>query len=85
SSTPASNHSAYPAGSKAREQADAGAVPGSEWKRGQAVYHDEYGRGSVIKVSMTESSGSLVIVQFETGKVAQFFPKYTKKLERIKD
>ena len=84
-STPASNHSAYPAGSKAREQADTGAVPGSEWKRGQAVYHDEYGRGSVIKVSMTESSGSLVIVQFETGKVAQFFPKYTKKLERIKD
>ncbi len=57
----------------------------SEWKQGQAVYHDEYGRGSVIKVSMTESSGSLVIVQFETGKIAQFFPKYTRKLERIKD
>lgn len=50
-----------------------------------SVYHDEYGRGSVIKVSMTESSGPLVIVQFETGKIAQFFPKYTRKLERIKD
>jgi DNA helicase-2/ATP-dependent DNA helicase PcrA len=57
----------------------------SEWKRGSSVYHDEYGRGSVIKVSMTESSGPLVIVQFETGKIAQFFPKYTRKLERVKD
>ncbi len=56
-----------------------------EWKRGSSVYHDEYGRGSVIKVSMTESSGPLVIVQFETGKIAQFFPKYTRKLERVKD
>lgn len=55
----------------------------SEWMTGGHVYHDEYGQGVIIKVSMTESSGPLVIVQFETGKVAQFFPKYTKKLERI--
>ncbi len=57
----------------------------SEWKPGARVYHDEYGSGSIVKVSMTESSGPLVIVQFETGKVAQFFPKYTKKLERTND
>lgn len=56
---------------------------GSEWNQGQAVYHDEYGAGTVIKVSMTESSGALVIVRFDSGKIAQFFPKYTKKLERI--
>ncbi|MCE5255376.1 MAG: ATP-dependent helicase [Spirochaetaceae bacterium] len=62
----------------------AGAVS-SEWKTGMAVYHDEYGQGVIIKTSMTESSGPLVIVQFETGKVAQFFPKYTRKLERIKE
>lgn len=66
-------------------RSEAGTGAGSEWKRGQSVYHDEYGKGSVIKVSMTESSGPLVIVQFETGKIAQFFPKYTRKLERIKD
>lgn len=66
-----------------RQEAGPGSV--SEWRRGMSVYHDEYGRGSVIKVSMTESSGPLVIVQFETGKIAQFFPKYTRKLERIKD
>ncbi|HWR13068.1 MAG TPA: UvrD-helicase domain-containing protein [Rectinemataceae bacterium] len=58
---------------------------GSEWRQGQSVYHDEYGQGSIIKVSMTESSGPLVIVQFESGKIAQFFPKYTRKLERIKE
>jgi len=49
------------------------------------VYHDEYGQGSIIKVSMTESSGPLVIVQFESGKIAQFFPKYTRKLEKLKE
>lgn len=57
----------------------------SDWKAGQAVFHDEYGQGAIIKVSMTESSGPLVIVQFESGKLAQFFPKYTRKLERIKE
>jgi len=81
----ASNRSAALTGSKSSAQAETGPGASPEWKRGQAVYHDEYGRGSVIKVSMTESSGSLVIVQFETGKIAQFFPKYTRKLERIKD
>lgn len=57
----------------------------SEWRQGLAVYHDEYGQGTIIKVSMTANSGPLVIVQFETGKVAQFFPKYTRKLERLKE
>jgi len=56
-----------------------------EWKAGMQVYHDEYGPGVIVKTSDTESSGPLVIVRFETGKVAQFFPKYTRKLERIKD
>lgn len=57
----------------------------SEWRQGQAVYHDEYGQGAIIKVSLTENSGPLVIVQFESGKIAEFFPKYTRKLERIKE
>ena len=71
-------------GQTPRRQESEGSSPISEWKAGQSVYHDEYGQGAIIKVSMTESSGPLVIVQFESGKIAQFFPKYTRKLERIK-
>ncbi len=72
-------------GQSPQKAAPASAAAGSEWKQGQAVYHDEYGQGAIIKVGMTESSGPLVIVQFESGKIAQFFPKYTRKLERIKE
>ncbi|MGB4586804.1 MAG: 3'-5' exonuclease, partial [Rectinemataceae bacterium] len=61
------------------------ASTGPEWKPGQTVYHDEYGQGSILKVNATESSGPLVIVRFDSGKIAQFFPKYTRKLERIKE
>lgn len=60
--------------------------PGADtlgWAVGMQVYHDEYGTGVIIKVSPSQSSGPLVIVRFDSGKVAQFFPKYTKKLERI--
>ena len=53
----------------------------SPWRAGQAVYHDDYGAGVIIKVSPTPSSGPLVVVRFETGKQAQFFPNYTSKLE----
>jgi DNA helicase-2/ATP-dependent DNA helicase PcrA len=58
------------------------AARGAEpWRAGLAVYHDDYGAGVVIKVSLTPSSGPLVVVRFETGRQAQFFPKFTKKLE----
>jgi DNA helicase-2/ATP-dependent DNA helicase PcrA len=67
-----------------RAEATASAVS-SDWKPGQSVFHDEYGEGEIVKVSMTESSGPLVIVRFGSGKLAQFFPKYTRKLERVKE
>jgi DNA helicase-2/ATP-dependent DNA helicase PcrA len=51
------------------------------WRAGLSVYHEDYGSGVVIKVSPTSSSGPLVVVRFETGRQAQFFPKFTKKLE----
>jgi DNA helicase-2/ATP-dependent DNA helicase PcrA len=51
------------------------------WRAGTAVYHDDYGSGVVLKVSATPSSGPLVVVRFESGRQAQFFPKFTKKLE----
>jgi len=64
----------------------AGADSGSGiWRAGQAVYHDDYGSGVILKVSPTPSSGPLVVVRFETGKQAQFFPKFTKKLEVAHD
>ncbi len=64
-------------------QARGGPSTGPEriWRAGEAVYHDDYGAGVVIKVSPTPSSGPLVVVRFETGKQAQFFPKFTTKLE----
>lgn len=55
------------------------------WKAGQAVYHEDYGPGVIVKVSPTPSSGPLVVVRFDTGKQAQFFPKFTKKLEVAHD
>jgi DNA helicase-2/ATP-dependent DNA helicase PcrA len=58
-----------------------GAQGAGTWRAGLAVYHDDYGAGVVIKVSPTPSSGPLVVVRFETGRQAQFFPKFTKKLD----
>jgi len=58
-----------------------GAKDSRAWRAGLAVYHDDYGSGVVIKVSPTPSSGPLVVVRFETGRQAQFFPKFTTKLE----
>jgi len=57
------------------------APPRESWRAGIAVYHEDYGAGYVLKVSPTPSSGPLVVVRFETGKQAQFFPKFTTKLE----
>jgi DNA helicase II / ATP-dependent DNA helicase PcrA len=59
----------------------AAAKEASPWRAGQAVYHDDYGAGVILKVSPTPSSGPVVVVRFETGKQAQFFPKFTTKLE----
>ena len=53
-----------------------------EASAGTAVYHDDYGSGVVTAVKPTENSGPLVVVRFETGKEARFFPAFTSKLER---
>jgi DNA helicase-2/ATP-dependent DNA helicase PcrA len=67
--------------SAARQSPLQAATEKSPWRAGLAVYHDDYGSGVVVKVSPTPSSGPLVVVRFETGRQAQFFPKFTKKLE----
>jgi DNA helicase-2/ATP-dependent DNA helicase PcrA len=72
---------AYGAGEGPGSPAGGGRDAGSPWRAGLAVYHEDYGSGVVLKVSPTPSSGPLVFVRFETGKEAQFFPKFTRKLE----
>ncbi len=57
----------------------------SPWRAGQAVYHEDHGAGVIIKVTPTPNSGPHVVVRFESGKVAQFFPKFTTKLELSRD
>jgi DNA helicase-2/ATP-dependent DNA helicase PcrA len=89
----------YPSGGKAADAARAaghgqaagrprgGEAPGEKeriWRAGQAVYHEDYGSGVIIMVKPTPSSGPLVVVRFETGKQAQFFPKFSTKLEMVK-
>jgi DNA helicase-2/ATP-dependent DNA helicase PcrA len=54
------------------------------WRAGQAVYHEDYGSGVIIQVKPTPNSGPLVVVRFETGRQAQFFPKFSTKLEVAK-
>jgi DNA helicase II / ATP-dependent DNA helicase PcrA len=52
------------------------------WKPGLAVYHDDHGSGYVVQVKPgTDDTGPLVFVRFETGRVLQFFPRFTRKLE----
>jgi DNA helicase II / ATP-dependent DNA helicase PcrA len=55
----------------------------AQWKASTPVYHDDYGSGYVIKAAPAGEAGVCVTVRFETGRTMQFFPKFTKKLERI--
>jgi DNA helicase II / ATP-dependent DNA helicase PcrA len=53
----------------------------SEFPPGTYVYHDDYGSGQVIK-EWNNGKELLIIVRFETGKTAQFIPRYA-GLEKI--
>jgi DNA helicase II / ATP-dependent DNA helicase PcrA len=61
------------------------AAAAGHWKVGAGVYHDDHGYGRIVKVSPAGDAGVVVMVRFETGSALQFFPKYAKKLEIIKD
>jgi DNA helicase II / ATP-dependent DNA helicase PcrA len=54
---------------------------GSELDVGMYIYHDDYGQGVVCK-KWYNGEDSIVIVRFESGRTAQFFPAYT-PLERV--
>ena len=67
-------------------KADLGAAAAyAQWRPGVGVYHDDHGYGRVARVAPAAEAGVVVTVRFETGSSLQFFPKYTKKLEIIKD
>jgi len=51
------------------------------YEPGQAVYHEQYGAGTIFK-KWYNGRQLMVQVQFETGRIAQFFPKF-QPLERI--
>ncbi len=53
----------------------------SDFPPGTIVYHDDYGTGQVIK-EWDNGKEVLIIVRFESGKTAQFIPKYA-GLEKI--
>jgi DNA helicase-2/ATP-dependent DNA helicase PcrA len=52
-----------------------------DYPPGTAVYHDDYGSGMVIR-QWRAGDQMMVLVQFESGRRAQFIPRYT-SLERI--
>jgi DNA helicase-2/ATP-dependent DNA helicase PcrA len=43
----------------------------SGWRRGQRLFHDDYGYGSVVQVRDSDD-GPIVMVIFETGKELRF-------------
>jgi DNA helicase-2/ATP-dependent DNA helicase PcrA len=47
----------------------------SGWRRGQKLFHDDYGYGAVMKVDDSDN-GPIVLVQFETGKEMRFLSEH---------
>lgn len=47
----------------------------NRWKKGIKVYHDDYGYGYIISTDDTQTE-YVINVQFETGEIKKFMPKY---------
>ncbi|MDR2159264.1 MAG: ATP-dependent helicase [Treponema sp.] len=62
-----------------RPAGDGGDRPGSEgdrnWRRGDRLYHDDYGYGAVVEVRDSEE-GPVVRARFETGKDIRFLGRH---------
>lgn len=55
------------------------------WAKGKKVYHDDYGYGYILSGSLSEEE-YVISVQFETGLIKRFMPKYqANKLMLCKD
>lgn len=72
------------------KRSSSGFVPSGDplherWAKGVRLFHDDYGYGSIIETD-AEDEEYVVSVQFETGEVKRFIPKYqASKLLIIKD
>ncbi|MCL2044667.1 MAG: ATP-dependent helicase [Treponema sp.] len=70
-------------GRLSRTESNAEQVSG--WRRGQRLFHDDYGYGSVMDVR-DSSEGPVVKVMFETGKEVQFLSEHQgSAFEKISD
>ncbi|MFQ3619676.1 MAG: UvrD-helicase domain-containing protein [Spirochaetales bacterium] len=58
------------------------AFPSDGFPPGTLVYHEEYGQGMVVRSWVQEGLG-VIQVQFESGRRAQFIPRYEKRLEKV--
>jgi DNA helicase-2/ATP-dependent DNA helicase PcrA len=56
-----------------------------DWPVGQAVFHEEYGPGSVVQSRMDPQGLCAVTVRFHSGLVLRFVPRYDRRLERVSD
>lgn len=64
------------------DRASSGSVGGNGFEPGTLVYHEDYGQGMVIRQWVQD--GILVVqVMFENGRVAQFIPRYERRLEKV--
>jgi ATP-dependent DNA helicase UvrD/PcrA len=52
------------------------------WAPGDGIYHDAYGTGVVVK-SWQANESELIVVRFETGRTATFYPAYETHLEKV--
>lgn len=59
-----------------------GAAGTLTYSPGEGVYHDAYGTGVVVK-SWLNGERELIIVRFESGRSATFYPEYERHLERV--
>ncbi|MDR0291143.1 MAG: ATP-dependent helicase [Treponema sp.] len=63
------------------EQSETEAEQISGWRRGQKLFHDDYGYGVVVEVRDSDvtsdtNAGPVVLVQFETGKELRFLSEH---------
>jgi DNA helicase-2/ATP-dependent DNA helicase PcrA len=47
----------------------------SGWRRGQRLFHEDYGYGAVMEVQDSED-GPVVLVRFDTGRETRFLSEY---------
>ncbi len=58
-----------------REDVDTDNPYAAKWKKGKAVYHDDYGTGQIISTKIVDDE-YMILVDFGNGEAKKFYPKY---------